>query len=166
MAVMTSDYVGKVGEVLRMPLRLFFKMDCSNDEYDRWLHKLHDEWGDIIVWWGGKELAYSDKLEGETLSEGAKLIVKAPVSPSADILGLGVGLYLSNRFKIARTGRTGPPRQEWKKVRPALTPTWNRPPKLEPTGAADGIQDSVHRHGIQRLAQKAATPTGGEDGGF
>lgn len=71
-----SDYIGKIGENLRSKLTLFFKMDCSNDTYDRWLHKLYDEWQDVIVWWGGHELTYADQpKDDDTIVEGKKVEV-------------------------------------------------------------------------------------------
>lgn len=56
----SSEHVGQVGETMRRELHLYFRMDTSNDEFDQWLHKLHDEWGNILVWFGGKELSYAD----------------------------------------------------------------------------------------------------------
>src|SRR5215469_1720001 len=82
---LSSDHVGCVGEVMRMPLTLFFKMDVSNDEYDRWLHKLHGEWGNIIVWWGAKELCRADyiteirfvnKPTVQQINQGCKLVIR------------------------------------------------------------------------------------------
>lgn len=53
-------HIGEPGQTLVMPLMLVFKMDCSTEEFPRWLHKLSNENGDVVTWWGGHELRYAD----------------------------------------------------------------------------------------------------------
>lgn len=81
-------HIGKVGERAVFRLRLIYKREFEHQaygdddrEFSRWLHKFTDEFQEIAIWWGSKELSHADTPErpGALVELGESLDIECKV---------------------------------------------------------------------------------------